>query len=181
HADRRRRERHAGIADHGRALLDRAVGQGNIGGDHDVAFAGALGDPVVGGIEAVVHHDPLDARIARHVDVAVGDDEDLQAVTLGHPVDLGLDRTGIGIYLDLCEDRTAFFLRSISLKSIAAPRPGPLGTCTSPSRPTTMSCSRPYFCAASGSRTSKNSVFLSEAMTCRLATLFSELPPWCTS
>src|SRR5471030_1450253 len=74
-------------------------------------------------------------------------------------------------------ESTAIFLRSISLKSISAPRPGPLKTCTMPSRPTTMSCSSPYFWAASGSSTSKKVVFLIEAITCRLAMLFSELPP----
>src|SRR5581483_6905020 len=43
-------------------------------------------------------------------------------------------------------------------KSIAAPSPGPVGACTSPSLPTVMSSARPYFCIASGSCTSKNSV-----------------------
>jgi hypothetical protein len=33
------------------------------------------------------------------------------------------------------------------------------------------------FCAASGSSTSKNSQFRIAMITCRLATLFSELPP----
>ena len=50
-----------------RAGLEAAVGERDVGGDDDVARPGPLGDPVVGGIEAVAHHDQLDAadRAAR--------------------------------------------------------------------------------------------------------------------
>ena len=126
---------------------------------------GPLGDPVVRRVEAVGDHDQLDPRIARHVHVGIADDEDLEPVTLGHAVDLGLHWAGIGVDIDRRQDNTATFLRSISLKSMVAPRPGPLGTCTRPSRPTTMSCSSPYFCAPSGSNTSKKVVLRIAAMT----------------
>src|SRR5579875_2646257 len=72
---------------------------------------------------------------------------------------------------------TAIFLRAINAKSISAPRPGFCGACTKPSRSTVRSGSSPYFCIASGSRTSKYSQFRMARMTCRLATLFRELPP----
>src|SRR5437867_6578404 len=77
--------------------------------------------------------------------------------------------------------RTAVFFRSISSKSIAAPRPGRFIACTSPLRSTSMSSTSPYFCAAAGRSTSKNSQLRIAMITCRFATLFSELPPWCTS
>src|SRR5258708_28403445 len=108
----------------------------------------------------------LDARVARHVDVGIADDIDLETIALGHAIDLALDRTSVGIDVDRNQLSTAIFLRSISLKSIAAPRPGPSGTWTMPSRPTTISFSRPYFWAASGSSTSKKVVFRIEAITC---------------
>src|SRR5215470_8095612 len=78
-------------------------------------------------------------------------------------------------------DRTAVFFRSISAKSIEAPSPGRFIACTSPFRSGSMSSTSPYFCAPAGSSTSKNSQFLMAMITWRLATLLSELPPWCTS
>ena len=44
------RERLAGRADHGRAFFHAAAGQRNVGGDDDIACAGAFDDPVVGHI-----------------------------------------------------------------------------------------------------------------------------------
>src|SRR5229473_1176610 len=72
---------------------------------------------------------------------------------------------------------TASFLRSISSKSIWAPRPGAVGARTMPCESTSMSATRPYFCASAGRSTSKNSQFRMAIATCRLATLLSELPP----
>src|SRR5260221_9250582 len=124
------------------------------------------------------HGRPVSGAVDRFEDGELGGREDnclrhVQSVTPGRAGRLSkIGRFAIDRY-----PSTAIFLRSISLKSMAAPRPGPLGTCTRPSRPTTISCSRPYFCAPSGSRTSKKVVLRIEAMTWRLATLLSELPP----
>src|SRR5262249_12310553 len=78
-------------------------------------------------------------------------------------------------------DRTAVFFRSISAKSIEAPSPGRVIACTSPLRSASRSSTSPYFSAAAGRSTSKNSQLRMAMITCRLATLLSELPPWCTS
>ena len=80
-----------------RALLHATAGQRNIGGDDDVVFSGALGDPVVGNIGAFGHDHPLDHVAARHGHEGIGHHKDLEAVALRHPVNLGLYRTGIGI------------------------------------------------------------------------------------
>src|SRR5262245_20008258 len=68
--------------------------------------------------------------------------------------------------------------RSMRSKSMRAPRPGPPGARTSPWRSTSMSSTRPYFWAPDGRSTSKNSQLRMAIVTWRLATLFSELPPW---
>ena len=87
----------AGRADHRRAVAHAARRQRDIGGDDDVAFARALGDPIVGDVRPFRHDHPFDQVAARHVHEGVGDHIDLERVALGHPVDLRFDRTGVGI------------------------------------------------------------------------------------
>ena len=62
HADGGLREGFSGRADHLGSGLHAAAGQRDVGGDHDGAAPGALGDPVVGGIEAAAR--PPRARSA---------------------------------------------------------------------------------------------------------------------
>ena len=70
------------------------VGQG---GDHDVAFAGQLDDPVVRLIQALLHDHQRHLPAGRIAHVAVGDQGHLQAVAVGDLVDLVLHGTGVGI------------------------------------------------------------------------------------
>ena len=64
-----------------------------------VARVGRARDPVVGGVERVAHHHPLDQRMLGHAD-AVADDR--PAPRAGRrPVDLVLHRAGVGIDQDL--------------------------------------------------------------------------------
>src|SRR3546814_5822233 len=71
-----------------------------VAGDHHVARPGALGDPVVGGVEAGAHHHPLHERMHRQRDNAVGHHLHGPAVTLGDLEDLLLHRTGVGVDVD---------------------------------------------------------------------------------
>ncbi len=72
----------------------------NIGGDDDIAFAGALGDPVVGGVHPGTRRDALDQRILRHPDEIARDHADGQAVARGDAVDFVFDRAGVGVDID---------------------------------------------------------------------------------
>ena len=87
-------------ADHVGARLHTAACERNIRRHHDGAAPGALGDPVIGSVETRAHQHALHQRIARHVDEAVRHHQHLDPMPLGHPVDLGLDRAGIGIHVD---------------------------------------------------------------------------------
>ena len=78
HADRCFRERLAVRRDHLGARLDAAARQRNIRGDDDIAFAGALRNPVIGGIHAGTGRDALDHRILRHPDEIACDHADRQ-------------------------------------------------------------------------------------------------------
>ena len=48
-------------------------------------------------VGAGVDHDLFDPRLARRVDPAVGDHEDMQAVAAAHAIDLVLHRAGVGV------------------------------------------------------------------------------------
>ena len=74
------RERLAVRRDHLGAGLDAAAGQRDVGGDDDIALAGAFRNPVVGGVHAGTGGDALDQRILRHADEIAGDHADRQAV-----------------------------------------------------------------------------------------------------
>ena len=80
--------------------LSAAVGEQDVGGDHDVAGARRLGDPVVGGVEAVAHHHPLDQRMIGDADPAVADYLTPPPVPPRDPVNLVLHRAGVGIDQD---------------------------------------------------------------------------------
>ena len=82
------------------AGFDAAAGQRDVGGDDDIAFAGALGDPVVGGIHSGTRRDPLDQGIGRHPDEIAGHHADRQAMPGGNAVDFVFDRTGVGVDID---------------------------------------------------------------------------------
>ena len=69
-------------------------------------FTGIITD--IGRIEAIAHDHALDPRIARHVDVGIGHDEDLEPVALRHAIDLGLHRAGIGIDIDHAKSASAW-------------------------------------------------------------------------
>jgi hypothetical protein len=106
-----RRERHADRVfgewlavrrQHDRAFLHAAARQGHVGGDDDVAAAGAFCNPVVGLIHAAADHDALHYLISRDRNRAVADDEDferraLERMPLGHAIHLLLHRAGIGV------------------------------------------------------------------------------------
>jgi hypothetical protein len=82
------------------ALGDAAHRERHVGGNDDVVGGDAVGDPVVGGVEAggddhVAHH-----RIAGRPKAGIGDQRHPQAVALGDLEDLRLDRAGIGVDID---------------------------------------------------------------------------------
>ena len=93
-------ERLAVRRDHLGARFDAAAGQRNIRGDDDIALAGALRDPVVGGVHAGTGGDALDQRILRHADEIARDHADGQAVPGGDAIDLVLHRAGVGVDID---------------------------------------------------------------------------------
>jgi enoyl-CoA hydratase/carnithine racemase len=80
------------LIDGGTVRLPRLVGH--------VAARDPLGDPVVGRIEPVGDDHAFDPGFARDRHEAIGDDEDLEAMTLGDAIDLRLDRAGVGIDID---------------------------------------------------------------------------------
>ena len=94
------RERLAVRRDHLGAGLDAAAGERNIRGDDDVALAGALRDPVVGGVHAGAGGDALDQRILRHADEIARDHADRQAVPDRDAINLVLHRAGVGVDID---------------------------------------------------------------------------------
>ena len=82
------------------ARLHAAARQRDVGGDHDVAGARALGDPVVGGVGPAPAATRSISGSLRHADEAVGDDGDRQPVARRDAIDLVLHRTGVGIDID---------------------------------------------------------------------------------
>src|SRR6185437_7448652 len=105
HADRLLRERLAVRRNHLAACLYAPARQRDIGGNDDIALAGVLCNPVVGGIHAGTRRDAFDQRVARHSNEIAGDDADGQAVPDRDAVDFILDRTGVGIDVDAGEFR----------------------------------------------------------------------------
>src|SRR3546814_1050421 len=91
-----------------------------------------------------------------------------------HVLGVGEDDVGFSAH----QFSVAILFFSMVPKSISTPRPGFCGAKTMPFASTVKSSTSPYFCAASGSNTSKNSEFGIAHIRCRLATLLSELPPW---
>jgi hypothetical protein len=73
------------------------VREGNVGRDDDVAPAGALGDPVVGGIGAVGDDDAADQRPLGQAHPSVGDEMDGEAMPLRHAHGLVLHGAGVGV------------------------------------------------------------------------------------
>ncbi len=104
HPDARFRERLAGRAKHAGVVLQGARGQRDIGRDHDVARPGMRCDPVVRGVGARGHGDVTDERVAAGAQAAIADDMDGEAVAFGDPLDLGLDRAGVAIDINLKHD-----------------------------------------------------------------------------
>ena len=100
HADRLFGERLAVRRDHLGAGFHAAAGERDVRGDDDIALAGALRDPVVGGIHAGPRSDALDQRILRHADEIARDHADRQAVPDRDAIDLVLHRAGVGIDID---------------------------------------------------------------------------------
>src|SRR4051812_10876255 len=86
--------------DHLRTGLYAATCERDIRRDHNVAFAGALRDPVVGRIHAGTGRYPLDRRILGYSNETTGHDTDRQAVAGCDAVDLFLDGTGVGVDID---------------------------------------------------------------------------------
>jgi len=77
---------------------DDAGGQGDIGGQDQVARLGALGDPVVGGVDIAGNNDQLHS--IRCPQVRVSDDREVDVVAVRDLVDLLLDRAGVGVKID---------------------------------------------------------------------------------
>ena len=92
-------------------VFEAAGGQRDIGGDDDVAFSRALGDPVVGRVRAVGDHHALDQRAVRQPHPAVGDEMHDQPVPLRHPHHLVLHGAGVGV--DVEGDGHGFVMRVI--------------------------------------------------------------------
>ena len=83
-----------------RAFLQAAGGEGNIGGDGDVARSDVLDDPVVGGIGTFSNDDPVDQRTLGQAHEGVRHEMDVQAVPLGNAHRLVLDGARVGIDVD---------------------------------------------------------------------------------
>ena len=62
-------------------------------------------DPVVGGVEIVGYHDPLDQRMVGHAHPAVADDVDRHCATECDAIDLVLYRAGVGVDQDADQGR----------------------------------------------------------------------------
>ena len=99
-ADRSLAERAAVGSEHARAGGEAARRERDVAGDHHVAAARALGDPVVGRVEVALHDDEFDAQPRRHAHPRIRDDEDAQVVARGDAVDLVLHRARIGVHVD---------------------------------------------------------------------------------
>ena len=82
------------------ACLHAAARQRDIRGNDDIALAGALRNPVVGGIHSGTRRDALDQRILRHPDEIPCDHADRQPMAGSDAVDLVLDRAGVGVDID---------------------------------------------------------------------------------
>jgi hypothetical protein len=104
-----------------RTAAQAAIGEGDVGGDRDVAGFDAFRDPVIGGVESAFHDDELDQILRRHPERRVRDDVDLDAVPAGNPVDLLLDRAGVGINIDGHWPSTPTDDRAWSFMPISAP------------------------------------------------------------
>src|SRR5665213_4527029 len=76
HADRLLRERLAVWRNHLAACPYTAACQRDIGGNDDIAFAGALRNPVIGSLHAGTRRDALDQRVPRYPNEIVGDHAD---------------------------------------------------------------------------------------------------------
>ena len=90
------------VAQHRRTRLEAAVGQQDVGGDHDGARPCILFNPVVRSIETIRDDHAPDPLAHRHAEGAVADHADVHIVRgclvpLGDAVDLLLNRAGIGI------------------------------------------------------------------------------------
>ena len=83
-----------------RALLQAAVGEQDVAGDHHRLRVGLLRDPVVGGVELVRHQHPLDQRMVGHADARVADHPHRHLAAQGDSIDLVLHRAGVGVDQD---------------------------------------------------------------------------------
>ena len=93
----------AGRGDGARSLGQATRCQRNIRRHADIGRRDPLGDPVIGRIRLVSHHDHANIVLAGRPDRTrtVGDDEDLQRQAAGHAIDLLADRAGIAIDIDI--------------------------------------------------------------------------------
>ena len=73
------------------------ISEQDVGGDADGSRIRALRDPVIGRIEAVADHHPVEQVMRGDADRAVADDRDRHGMAKGDLVDLFLDGAGIGI------------------------------------------------------------------------------------
>ena len=107
--DRPRRDRSADagggeglavVADDGRALLQAAVGEEDVAGDDHRPRIRLLDDPVVGRVELVADHHPINQHMIRHAHPHIADHADRHLAPPGDLVDLVLDGTGVGVDQD---------------------------------------------------------------------------------
>lgn len=83
------------------AFFEALRGEGNVGGDDDVAGGGALGDPVVGFVEAVAHQDEFDAGVVGGAHPGVCHEGDGDGVAFCNAVGFVFDGAGICVYVDV--------------------------------------------------------------------------------
>ena len=100
-ADVVRSERPAGRPEHPCPRTEASGREWNVGGDHHVVQDGVAGDPVVGRVERTLHDLHAHERRTRHRKPGVRDEHDRQAMSLSHLDGFGLDRTGVGIDIDV--------------------------------------------------------------------------------
>jgi hypothetical protein len=79
---------------------DDAGGEGDVGGEDEVAQGGVLGDPIVGGVGEPGTRTRSRPGCGGRRSGGVGDDRDRHRVAGGDLVDLLLDRAGIGVEQD---------------------------------------------------------------------------------
>jgi hypothetical protein len=97
-----------GVEDPG-SLLDATGSKGNVGGYHHVVLGNVFYDPIVSGVQMVIHDYHLGQLVVGNLHSGVGHKIDLQAIATGYPDCFILHGTGVCIYIYV-DQRVSFLV-----------------------------------------------------------------------